>query len=232
MTNLFLVRHGEAFGNVEPIIAGMKGDRGLTARGIAQAERLRDRLARRLEFNADVLISSTLPRALQTATILQPALGLPIITDDDMQEISIGEADGLTNEQAHARFGAPDVDAFPLKPLFPGGESWAEFMLRISRGLNRITMEHAGKTIVIVCHGGVIDGAFLHYFHMPTHIVPPTDFHTRNTSLTWWQQVERRGQRFWRLNAYNDVAHLDGIAFVESVRWEDEHPAVPMPTEE
>jgi 2,3-bisphosphoglycerate-dependent phosphoglycerate mutase len=232
MTNLYLVRHGEAFGNVQPIIAGMKGDRGLTPRGIAQAERLRDRLARRLEFSADVLISSTLPRAMQTAQILQPALDLEIIADDSVQEISIGEADGLSNQEAHARFGAPDVDAFPLKPLFPGGESWAAFMLRVSLALTRITEQHAGKTIVVVCHGGVIDGSFLHFFQMPTHIVPPTDFHTRNTSLTWWQRVERRGRSFWRLNAYNDVAHLDGIAFVESVRWEDEHPAVPVPTEE
>ncbi|PMP79462.1 MAG: histidine phosphatase family protein, partial [Chloroflexus aggregans] len=67
---------------------------------------------------------------------------------------------------------------------------------------------------------------------MPSLVVPPTDFYTRNTSITWWEQVERRNQRLWRLNAYNDIAHLQGIGAVESVRWEDIHPASPVPTEE
>jgi len=82
VTHLYLIRHAEAVSNVEPIIAGMRGDTGLTAHGVAQAERLRDRLAAG-EIAADVLIASTLPRAQQTAEIIAPALGLPIIWDDE-----------------------------------------------------------------------------------------------------------------------------------------------------
>ena len=92
-TNLYLIRHGEAVSNVEPIIGGMRGDVGLTALGIAQAERLRDRLAATHEIPADVLIASNLPRARQTAEIIQPALGVPVCLDESVQEMrQIGRA--------------------------------------------------------------------------------------------------------------------------------------------
>lgn len=235
MTHLYLIRHGEAVANVTPIVAGMQGDAGLTERGRQQAARLRDRLARTKEIAADVLIASTLPRARQTAEIIQPALGLPIVFDDEVQELRIGEADGMTNSEAWAKFGTPDFDAQPLRPIAPGGESWGDFTLRVARALTRITSEHAGKTIVVVCHGGVIDSSFIHFFHMPGLVLPPTDFHTRNTSVTHWEYVNRRSRSLWRLNSYNDIEHLHGIGATESVRWEDTdttHPAGPVPTEE
>ncbi|MGQ9928573.1 MAG: histidine phosphatase family protein [Chloroflexaceae bacterium] len=237
MTHLYLIRHGEAWANVQPIVAGMRGDQGLTPRGIAQAERLRDRLARS-ELKADVLISSTLPRARQTAEIVRPALGLPIIFDDEVQELRVGEADGMSNQEAWSIFGLPDFANDPLRPIAPGGESWATFTLRVAHALNRITSEHAGKTIVVICHGGVIDSSFIHFFRMPGMVVPPADFHTRNTSITYWERVNRGGRNLWRLNAYNDIAHLHDIGAMESLRWEDTdltgdgHLAAPVPTEE
>ena len=81
MTNLYLIRHGEAHSNVNPVIGGMKGDQGLTPLGRAQAQRLRDRLMRSGEIKADVLIASDLPRAAQTAETIAPALRLPITWD-------------------------------------------------------------------------------------------------------------------------------------------------------
>ncbi|MEI7770011.1 MAG: histidine phosphatase family protein [Chloroflexales bacterium] len=235
MTHLYLIRHGEAEANIKPIVAGMKGDAGLTPRGRSQAERLRDRLARTAEIAIDVLIASTLPRARQTAEIIQPALGLPIIFDDAVQELYTGEADGMTNAEAWAKYGTPDFDAAPLRPIAPGGESWGSFTLRVAAALTRITSEHADKRIMIVCHGGVIDNSFTHFFQMPSLVLPPTDFHTRNTSITHWERVDRRGRLLWRLNSYNDIEHLHGIGAFESVRWEDidpSHIASPVPTEE
>ena len=65
-TELYLVRHGEAVANVEPVIGGMRGDAGLTPRGRDQARLMEERLVNR-RMHADRLVSSTLPRALQTA---------------------------------------------------------------------------------------------------------------------------------------------------------------------
>ena len=69
-THLDLIRHGESTPQTERIMGGMRGDRGLTPKGMAQAERLRDRLAATREIAADVVITSTMPRARQTAQII------------------------------------------------------------------------------------------------------------------------------------------------------------------
>ena len=241
MTNLYLIRHGEAVSNVEPIIGGMRGDTGLTARGVLQAERLRDRLAESREVAADVLIASTLPRARQTAEIIAPALDLPIVWDDEVQEMRPGAADGLTIDQFREKFGIPDYEREPFRPLAPGGENWPGFMLRVGAALDRITRAHEGKTIVVVCHGGFIDGSFVYFFALPSVPVPRAGFNTHNTSLTnWEQQVRSDGSRRWRLVAYNDAMHLRDIGAEEPVEWremapQDEEstarPAVPVATE-
>lgn len=242
MTHFYLIRHGEAVANVEPIVGGMRGDTGLTPLGVRQAEALRDRLAAGGEIAADVLIASTLPRARQTATIIAPALGLPIIWEDDIQEMRVGEADGLRLDEFARRYGVPDFARDPYRPLAPGGESWAHFLLRVGTTLHRIADDHDGKTVVIVCHGGIIDGSLLCFFGMNTQSLPTVDFQTHNTSLTHWERRTRPGKHpRWRLVAYNDVAHLRDIGAVEHTHWDElrahpvigaDQPAVPLPTEE
>jgi 2,3-bisphosphoglycerate-dependent phosphoglycerate mutase len=241
MTNIFLIRHGEAYGNVHPVLTGMRSDPGLTERGVMQAERLRDRLMASGELKAEVLIASTLPRARQTAEIIAPALNLPLILDDEVQELRLGEADGMTNTDAWERFGEPDFDNQPLRPIAPGGESWGSFMLRVGLALDRISREHAGKHIVIVCHGGVIDGSLIYFMNLPTLRLPGFELYTHNTSITHWQLHRRASVTRWRLMKYNDIAHLHGEDVRESLRWrpaenvadpETSHPASHVPPED
>ena len=230
VTDLYLVRHGQAYANVEPIVAGMRGDAGLTPLGRMQAERLRDRLYVPGEIRADVLIASTLPRARQTAEIIAPALEIPILFDDTVQELRPGDlGDGLSMDEFRARFGWVDQIAEPLRPIAPDGESWGRFLLRVGEALERITREHEGKTIVVVSHGGVIDGAFPYFFGMSTLVSAPVSFHTNNTSLTHWRREPVRGRLRWRLMRYNDDTHLHDLGQPPSGM---EHTAVPLPTEE
>jgi probable phosphoglycerate mutase len=242
VTHLYLIRHGEAVVNVEPIIGGMRGDRGLTPRGVAQAERLRDRLAATGEIEADVLIASTFPRARQTAEIIAPALNLPIIWDDEVQEMRPGEADGMTLDQFRERYGGPEFEQDPFRPLSPGGESWATFIFRCAEALERINRRYAGKRVVIVCHGGVIDNSFLYFFGVNPLPRPDIEFYTRNTSITHWEYFSRNnGPPRWRLRRYNDAAHLHDVPSIEPPDWRNVStmqeegeggPAVPLPTEE
>jgi probable phosphoglycerate mutase len=218
MTNLYIIRHGEAICNVQPIIGGMKADAGLTERGIAQAQSLHNRLAATGEIAADVLIGSTLPRARQTTEIIAPALGIPITWDDDVREISVGEADGLTIQEAAESFGL-DFDNDPYKPIAKGGESWGQFVLRVSSALHRITHTYADKTIVIVAHGGVIDCSFAYFLHMHTRVPTRLEFYPHNTSITHWQAYTHRDKAYWRLVTYNDIAHLHTIGANESPSW-------------
>ena len=242
VTQLFLIRHGEAVSNVQPIVGGMRGDTGLTPRGVAQAERLRDRLASTGEIAADVLISSTLPRARETAEIIAPALGLPIIWDDDVQEMRPGVADGMSLDEFRERFGIPSTEREPFRPLAPGGENWGRFMLRVATALDRIARQHRDKSVVIVCHGGVIEGSFVYFFGLNSLAGLPVRFNTHNTSITHWKH-DPPGDPSprWRLMRYNDDAHLRGMDIETPVAWRDlaaeaapsaERPAVPLPAEE
>jgi 2,3-bisphosphoglycerate-dependent phosphoglycerate mutase len=215
-THLYLIRHAQAVVNTTRAIGGPKGDVGLTELGISQAERLRDRLAKG-EIAADVLIASTLPRAKQTAEIIAPSLGLPIEFDDELHELRVGEAaDGLAHEDYVARFGWTDIRTHPFLPVDPGGESLALFHLRVCTVLDKICKTHAGKTVVCVTHGGVIDSSFVYCFGLGAHQMPHVRFHTHNTSLTHWvhhlpnEPTEMGTSAYWRLLYYNDWHHLKG----------------------
>jgi probable phosphoglycerate mutase len=208
-TNLYLIRHGEAYTNVEAVIGGMRGDRGLTDRGIAQAQALARRLAKG-EIAADVLYASTLPRARMTAELVAEALKLPISWDDELHELRPGDADGLSVEQARARF-----DGFArflnetFTPVATGGESWGSFQMRASAALERIILRHPGQSIVVVSHGGVIEVSFMHLLELGPQMRSRACFHVANTAITHWRHVtSHAGRQEWHLVAHNDHRHL------------------------
>jgi len=237
MTQLYLIRHAEARAAIE----GFVGDGGLSPLGIVQAERLRDRLAASREIAADVFIASTFPRARQTAEIIAPAIGVPLMFDDALQEFRPGEAEGMKVERFREVYGEPDYRKEPYRLIAPGGENWGLFMLRVGMTLDRITREHAGKTIVLVCHGGIIDGSFLYFFKMSAWTPPPARFYTRNTSITQWQQIPSgENERHWHLIKYNDAFHLHDIGTRGHIPWGEilarpasdrDRPSVPLETE-
>src|SRR5712692_6968161 len=171
MTHLYLIRHGHHIGLVENILS----DQGLSARGITQAERLRDRLAATGETKAGVLISSTMPRARQTAEIIAPALGLPIILDDEVQEWRNDEPEPISLDDFLDEYRSTASDQRPFFQMVPGAESWVQFMLRAGIALNRITQDHMGRNIVIVTHGGIIEASFAFFFGLSTLQRPQAD---------------------------------------------------------
>ena len=75
--------------------------------------------------------------------------------------------------------------------------------------LDRITREHAGKTVVLITSGGVIHAMFLVFFALPSLQPPQAWFATDNASLTTWEQRPWRNQpAVWTLLRYNDGSHL------------------------
>jgi broad specificity phosphatase PhoE len=228
-TELYLIRHGESVANVEPIIAGMRGDAGLTERGRRQAELLEKRLTER-PISADVLYTSTLPRAVETAGYVSRALALAATPDDALQELNPGVADGLSVAQWRQRY--PGLDPGPLADPFqefaPGGESWAGFLARAGGALEGLVRRHGDQTIVAVTHGGVIECSFLLAFSLgPTfsHFA----FDLTNTGVTHWRH--RTGsagnQQPWTLVGFNDAHHL-----ADEISSKPTRQAVPTPVEE
>ncbi|KPL80298.1 histidine phosphatase family protein [Herpetosiphon geysericola] len=228
MAKLYLIRHGQAVVNVEPIIGGIKGDRGLTDLGVQQAEHLRDRLIATREIVPDLFICSTMPRAMQTAEIIAPAFAQPLIYDETFCEFNVGEADGLSWKEYNQRYGKFDFDL--RKPLSPGGETWQSFCLRTHTNFERVLKANPDATIVIVCHGWVIESSLSYFWPHTRSEQPNVDLEVTNTSLTHWYQHQRGGQVRWFLGGYNDAVHLHA-----AVRWQlegdlegEDHPAAPL----
>jgi probable phosphoglycerate mutase len=218
MTHLYLIRHGQAISAARNTL----GNTGLSPLGITQAERLRDRLAATGEIAADVLISSTMQRAKETAEIIAPALGLPLLFDSEVEEWRDGEAGNWTTEEFKARFNSIEADQKPYIQIAPGAESWAQFMLRASTALNRITTEYQGKTIVIACHGGIVDCSFVTFLGLSILHLPRAFFNTHNTSITHWYRGSFEDlPTSWILECYNDVLHLRDIGAPVSIPWRD-----------
>jgi probable phosphoglycerate mutase len=207
-TRLLLIRHGESNATVQRVIGGPRTCSGLSPLGRKQAEALADRLARTGEVDPVALIASRYPRAIETAEILSPALGgLPVAVEPGVGEHDPGpECDGLSFEAFIERHGRPNWEDDPYGVTFPGGETLAEFQHRVGEAIHRIVADHPDATVVVVCHGGVIDTAFRQLLRLP----PTGAFELRTTNTSITELVRLRPGR-WQLVRYNDAGHLEGL---------------------
>jgi 2,3-bisphosphoglycerate-dependent phosphoglycerate mutase len=204
-TALVLIRHGESNVTVRRVIGGHRTCDGLSELGRQQVVRLRDRLALTGELTPAVLISSNFRRAIETAEAIAPSLGDPAIEiDAGFGEHDPGpEIDGMSFVQYVERYGQPDWTGDPHVDIFPGGETLAQFHLRVGETVARTLAGNLGRTVVVSCHGGVIDAAFRQLLR-----TTPTggfELQTRNASITEFQLAP---SGVWRLARYNDAAHL------------------------
>jgi probable phosphoglycerate mutase len=201
---LLLIRHAESVHSQLGLVAGERGCLGLTQRGQEQARALRWRL----EFSqADVLLSSTMPRASETARLLAPAVPAGLRFDRNLCELHPGEGDGLTVAEFTARYGSADPQARPDQPLSPGGESWRDFTRRVGTTLNALAAGYPGQTVAAVTHAGFIVWALVILLGVPrpgTRARIDTGF----ASVTQWEYSEPG--RYWTLSSFNDTSHLAG----------------------
>ncbi len=202
MTQLYLVRHGDYLHeNSEGKL--VSGD--LSPLGIQQAEQLRDSLVHEQDLNIDVLIASTMARAQQTAHIIAPALHLPVISDTDLEEWR-NEDGSLSREQFFSMWNSVSQDRRLFYHWIPGYENWVEFSARVCTAFDRILHEHEGKTIMLVCHGGVIEMSFVYFFGMGFAQIQRATTNPKHTSITHWREFDDRN--LWILERYNDTSHL------------------------
>jgi len=216
-TRVVFIRHGESQVTVDQIVGGPEGCIGLSELGHRQAEALGVRWATGSEPDIDILFSSTMPRAIETAQHVNTALGLELHQERELEEWRPGEADGLPWKEVVERWGTDDPDERgPFVPWAPGGESLRDLHLRAGRAIDKVIREHKGKSIMMVVHAGVIDVGFRLLLGLPVD----GGFHlwTKNTSVTEMvlshpnaQDFGRRTEPQWRLVRYNDAAHLAGL---------------------
>ena len=204
LISIYLIRHGD----YDELVDGKPVENpGLSAKGVQQAECLRDRLAHTGEIKADAIISSPARRAHETAQIVASALGAAVILDEDLEEWRCDRG-ALSPEEFTARWRqVPDAQR-PYFQWVKGGESFLELTARVQLALNGIWQEHEGKTIVLVTHGGVIQASFAYFFNLSATTIPGIS--TENTAITQWTRTTDANR--WTLQRHNDHAHLDALA--------------------
>src|SRR5918996_1999963 len=173
---LWLVRHGQSQGNVARDAAQEAGlhvidldirdvDVPLSELGHSQAEATgRWFAALPEEEKPEVLISSPYTRARQTAQAICDAGGLaggakPTILDERLREREFGVFDGLTTLGIREQFPREAAHRAKMGKFYhrpPGGESWADVILRLRSVLNTINLLYADRRVVIVCHQVVV----------------------------------------------------------------------------
>ena len=206
-TRFVILRHGETEWNVASRIQGHT-DSELTALGRRQAQALGKRMAGE---PFDVLVSSDLGRAYNTAGCVSARTGHPIVKDVRLRERSFGVAEGLTYGELDHQF----PDAFSrvreTDPDFqiPGGESRRQFQDRVKAAFESLAAEHLGKRVVIVCHGGVL--AALYRVMHGIAVSAPHPIPIANASFN---AVAYDGAT-WTTETWGDTGHLAAGALLE-----------------
>ncbi len=154
-TRITAIRHGETAWNVDTRIQGQL-DIGLNDKGRWQAERAGAALA---DSDIDVVYSSDLWRAYDTALSVAQPHRLPVQTDEGLRERGFGRFEGKTFAEIEANL--PD-QALLWRTRVPdfapeGGESLLLFRERVTQCISKLAASNLGKHIVIVSHGGVMD---------------------------------------------------------------------------
>ncbi len=152
VTVILLARHGETDWNTERRWQG-HADRPLNDVGRDQARELAETLAGR---TIDVVYSSDLVRAHETARIVADRLGLPVELDVGLREVDVGDWSG----RAHDEVESVDPEGFRRwqggGKGWTGGESYDEMGSRVVDTVLRLAEAHPDETILIVSHGGSI----------------------------------------------------------------------------
>jgi probable phosphoglycerate mutase len=202
VTRVIVVRHGQTEWNVQARIQG-QGDSELTDEGRAQARSIAERLAR---APFDILVSSDLGRAAATAEHIASRCGRPIVLDARLRERHFGVGEGMTYEEVDRAYPGAFARVRSVDPDFviPGGESRRQFHERVRAAFDSLAAAHAGRTVVVVTHGGVLATFFRHVHDIPLDVAHPIAITNASYNV-----LHHDGAR-WSVEAWSDRAHLEG----------------------
>lgn len=155
MTRIVAIRHGETAWNVDTRIQGHH-DIPLNGTGRWQAQRTASAL---IDEGISAIYSSDLLRALETAQALGRALSMPVVTDTRLRERAFGVFEAHTFAEIEVRWPAEARRWAQREPDFApdGGESLRQVQDRCVAAVQALAAAHAGQTIALVAHGGVMD---------------------------------------------------------------------------
>ncbi|HEX4257236.1 MAG TPA: bifunctional RNase H/acid phosphatase [Streptosporangiaceae bacterium] len=200
-TVTLLLRHGQTPLSTERRFAGI-GDIELTETGVRQAKLAGERLAARGDI--DVIVTSPLQRARQTAAEVAAATGAPVVADEDLRETDFGAWEGLTFAEARQRW--PDeVTAWLADPAVapPEGESFTTVGVRVRAALDRLLGQYPGQTVLVVSHVTPIKTLLTEAL-----LAPPAALHRMFLDVGSLNEVHWFSDGPAVVRSLNDTAHL------------------------
>ena len=155
--NLILIRHGQSEWNALNQFTGWK-DPDLTAKGIEEAHNA-GRIINNLKINFDLVFTSALVRAQNTAEIILKEINQPLSTikNQALNERNYGDLAGLNKDDARKRWGDEQVHiwrrSYDIPP--PGGESLKDTGERVLPYFMKEIHPHVckGKNVLVAAHG-------------------------------------------------------------------------------
>ncbi|MBP3964046.1 histidine phosphatase family protein [Paenibacillus lignilyticus] len=192
MTRIGLIRHGITDWNVEGRAQG-QSDIPLNETGRLQALALAERLRNE---PWDIIYSSDLSRAKETADIVAGFMGLTVLTDRRLREMYKGEMEGTTLTERIQKWGERWLD------LAPGQEDDDSIISRGTSFISEAAETYRGKNILVISHGVLIGSTI-------QHLIPSVDtkVHIDNTSVT---TITQRGS-IWECELFNCSKHAGRI---------------------
>ena len=155
MTRLIITRHGQSIANAERRFAG-HSDFDLSELGKKQAELTADYICK--SFKIDVIYSSDLLRAYNTAVPTAKRLGMEIIPSTSLREIFAGEWEGRTTDELGVEY-AEDFGVWRgdyANSRCTGGESTAEVYRRIIPFITELAEKHDGQNVLVSTHATLV----------------------------------------------------------------------------
>ena len=200
---LFAVRHGETDWSRERRFAGAR-DVPLTPAGRVQSEAV----ARALAGGAVAAVyTSPLERARTSAEVIAKPHRLAVSVEPAFREMAFGEWEGLTRDEAAARFPEPMAAwaATPHLVVPPGGEALTDVAARVAQGVRELIALHEGETVVLVSHAIVTRLLVLAALGLGAERLWTVD-----ASPAGITEIEYQGA--WvTVHRMNTLAHLDGV---------------------
>lgn len=200
MTTIYLTRHGQTIWNIDKRLQGVSNS-DLTQLGIEQAMSLRDRMN---DIDIDVIYTSPLVRALETAKIIRGNRDIEIVIEDGLKEISFGEYEGSTEAELLKKGIGTE-----LKKMFdgdiniktPGGESVKELYERLEYTLEKIIEKYKNKRILIVSHGMTLR-TMMNYFYQGREVFTDIMGQATLTKITF-------DKNQFNVDILNDGSHIN-----------------------
>lgn len=150
MGNIYLVRHGITDYNKENRYQGQL-DIPLNLQGRDQAKRVAKALA---DEDINVMYSSDLKRAYETAEFIALATNQKIKILQDLREVDVGVLEGMLWDDVKKQY--PEWLKSGRNQGYPGGESRADIEKRVQNLWEYTMKNHRKDNVVLVSHGGII----------------------------------------------------------------------------